>query len=192
MLALPQTARHSCVWCTGIIWMETKFCIAWGESQSASNAATGCKLQPCLAGQACVLSDSEVTLSQVLSVLSKPVLLADHSWDIREWMVWSYSVLEQISAFCEFLSCFESSWYLPIRNKFLLALGVHVLLICYTCIYKTNIQCLHLQLESLWDPARGKNPLIKIMNKPTCALWWMFLSALSWKNMQSLKYLVSV
>lgn len=59
--------------------MEMKFSIA-GVNQGLQERR---ELQPCLAGRACVLSDSDVILSRVLSTLSKSVLLDDHA-DIRE------------------------------------------------------------------------------------------------------------
>lgn len=62
--------------------METKFCIA-GLNHGLQEL---CDLQTCLAERACVLSDSDFILSQVLSMLSKSVLLNDHA-DIREQKV---------------------------------------------------------------------------------------------------------
>lgn len=59
--------------------MEMKFCVA-GVNHGFQELR---ELQPCLVGRACVLSNSDVILSQVLSMLSKSVLLDDHA-DIRE------------------------------------------------------------------------------------------------------------
>lgn len=162
MLALPLAAHHSCVWCAGVIWMETKFCVA-GLNHGLQEL---CELQTCLAGQACVLSDSDVILSQVLSMLSKSVLLDDHA-DIRKQKVLTYSpVFNQICAFYKFSPWYKTSSFPPVPNNSLVALGVYVLLTWCISIYKTDIQCLHLQLDSMWHLARGKKPLIQIMNKP--------------------------
>lgn len=77
MLALPLAAHDSC--CTGTIWMETKFCVA-GVTHGLQEL---CKPQQCLAGQACVLSNSDVILSLFFFKLSKSMLQGDHA-DVRE------------------------------------------------------------------------------------------------------------
>lgn len=62
--------------------METKFCVAGVDHELQEL----CELQTCLAGRACILSHSDVILSQVLSMLSKSVL-PDGPVDVREQMV---------------------------------------------------------------------------------------------------------